>query len=374
MIQRWRPLKVVESKTLKKKTRIKVKQVIIYILVPNNIFIESEANEKKSGPEGEGDQGSENPQEAEETEVEKLQKALDEKNTEFDELKTKLAELKSSTKNKLEFSEKLDDLKNAYNDRIDELQTKMKYVAGKIPMIIKEAKYNKKNFEELNALKKEKMKKIDTLRNKRETNIINKKKLETKLLEFDSHQEMLNDKIVNHENMLKKLAKKENNRKDDIPESIAGVGKDYKRNARHQIVILEARVEELEKQLFQIQEKKKGNPIFPCFLNQYLIAKEVKPDSDEDLDIEDDTPTGGQRLSSLPDIRIGAKTKKGAKNKTSIMLKDTLRDVKEKDAEIERLKDEIRKSQMKIKHKDKEIAKLRIRVKKYASDNHTAYA
>lgn len=105
----------------------------------------------------------------------------------------------------------------------------------------------------------------------------------------------------------------------------------------------------------------------------YSVAQEAKEDSDEDLDIEDEDKTPMTKKSGLPDIRIGGKTKKGAKNKASMMLKETLRGVKEKDEEIVKLKDEIRKSQMKVKLKDKEIFKLRARIKKYSSSTHTAY-
>jgi len=87
----------------------------------------------------------------------------------------------------------------------------MKAISTKIPLIVKEAKYNKTNYDELNSIRKTKMKKIDTLQNKREPNLLKsiqmKKKLDTKMEEFDAHQEMLNDKIVIHENTLKKMAK-----------------------------------------------------------------------------------------------------------------------------------------------------------------------
>lgn len=56
------------------------------------------------------------------------------------------------------------------------------------------------------------------------------------------------------------------------------------------------KVEELERELFKIQEENKA-----------------KQDSDEDLEIEDDDDTGvgaQGRLSSLPDIRISTKTKR----------------------------------------------------------------
>ena len=33
--------------------------------------------------------------------------------------------------------------------------------------------------------------------------LIKEKKLDNKIQEFDAHQEMLNDKIINHENMIK---------------------------------------------------------------------------------------------------------------------------------------------------------------------------
>lgn len=48
----------------------------------------------------------------------------------------------------------------------------MKLIATKIPMIVKEAKDNKANFEELNGIKKDKMAKIDALRNKREASML----------------------------------------------------------------------------------------------------------------------------------------------------------------------------------------------------------
>ena len=225
----------------------------------------------------------------------------------------------------------------------------MKFSANKIPDIVREAKYNKKNYEELNSLKKDRMKKIDIMQNKREANLLKaiqaKRKLNTKMEEFDAHQEMLNDKIITHENTIKKLAKKEHQRnRNPIGDSLAGPGKNYKKNAKHQITELEAKVQELEKKLFEIQEKK----------------KEEKPNSDEDLDIEDETPQA--RDNHIPDVRINKK-KKGAKN--SILLKETLKTIKDKDEEIAALKELIRKSQMKVKLKDKEMFKLRMRLKKF---------
>lgn len=76
--------------------------------------------------------------------------------------------------------------------------------------------------------------------------------------EFDAHQELLNDKIVKHQNTLKKLQKKEYQRKNKLPEPLTGPGQDYKRNAKYQIEVLEKKVEELERELFKIQEQKKG--------------------------------------------------------------------------------------------------------------------
>lgn len=53
------------------------------------------------------------------------------------------------------------------------------------------------------------MRSIDDVRNKREANLLKaiqaKKKLETKMQEFDTHQEMLNEKILTHENTIKKV-------------------------------------------------------------------------------------------------------------------------------------------------------------------------
>jgi hypothetical protein len=57
----------------------------------------------------------------------------------------------------------------------------MKIVATKIPEIVKEAKYNKKNYEELNALKKDKIKKIDSTKNKREANLLRSIQMNKKL-------------------------------------------------------------------------------------------------------------------------------------------------------------------------------------------------
>lgn len=142
--------------------------------------------------------------------------------------------------------------------------------------------------------------------------------------------------------------------KQGSPESLAGMGKDYKKNAKFQIEVLEKKVEELEQELFKIQEQKKA-----------------KVDSDEDLDIEDEDEAGG-RVSTLPDIRISSKSK-GGKNKTSVVLKETLRNIKVKDDEIFQLKEEIKKSQMKVRLKDREIYKLRMRIKKYSTNTNTAY-
>jgi hypothetical protein len=73
---------------------------------------------------------------------------------------------------------------------------------------------------------------------------------------------MLNDKVITHENTIKKLQKKEHLRlKNPIAESLAGVGKDYKRNAKYQVEVLEKRVEELEHELIRAQ-KKKGKLLF----------------------------------------------------------------------------------------------------------------
>lgn len=41
------------------------------------------------------------------------------------------------------FREKLNDLDAFYESRIDELKKQMSYIANKIPMVIKEAKYTK---------------------------------------------------------------------------------------------------------------------------------------------------------------------------------------------------------------------------------------
>lgn len=97
---------------------------------------------------------------------------MDERNEKLTLLKTQLEDLKQECKNKIEFSHKLDDLKVAYGYRTNELKQQMKFIASKIPSIIKEAKYSKQNYEELNGMKKDKMRKIDTLRNKREANLL----------------------------------------------------------------------------------------------------------------------------------------------------------------------------------------------------------
>ena len=109
------------------------------------------------------------------------------------------------------------------------------------------------------------------------------------------------------------------------------------------------KAEELEKQLLSIQ------------------VKEKQKESDDELDIEDDdTP----KPSNLPDIRI---TKKKGKGKATLLLQETLKGIKDREDEILRLKEEVRKSQLKVKAKDKEIFRLRNRIKKYSSSTHTAY-
>ena len=144
--------------------------------------------------------------------------------------------------------------------------------------------------------------------------------------------------------LLRKWLNKEHQRnKKQINEPLAGKGRDYKRNAKFQIETLEKKVEELERELFKIQERKKP-----------------KQDSDEDLDIIDDE-TPKIKKNMMPDVRISTKNKKGAKN--SIILKETLKTIKEKDQEIIVMKDQIKKNQIKLKLKNREIFKLKTRLK-----------
>lgn len=162
---------------------------------------------------------------------------------------------------------------------------------------------------------------------------------------------MLNDKIITHENTIKKLQKKDHLRqKNPIAESLAGPGKDYKKNAKYLVEVLEKRVEELEQELLRVQEQNKN--------------------SDDELDIiEDDEP--GERVSTLPDIRI-TKNKQGTKS--SLKLKGTLIDIKVKDEDISKLKEEIKNSQMKVRIKDKEIFRLKAKIKQHSQTMHTAYS
>jgi hypothetical protein len=56
-----------------------------------------------------------------------------------------------------------------------------------------------------------------------------------------------------------------------------------------------------------------------------------------------------------------------------VVLKETLRKVKEKEQQIEIIKDAIRKSQKEVKMKDRQILKLKMRIKKYQRGMNTAY-
>jgi hypothetical protein len=276
------------------------------------------------------------------TEEQKLQNDLASRESKIEEMKNLIKDLKLETKSQLNFESKLSSLEKAYTLRLEELKQKMKFVAAKIPMIIKEAKYNKKNYEDLNSLKKDKMKKMDTIRNKKEAVLLKaiqaKKKLEMKMKEFDSHQETLNDRIITSENTIKRLVKKEHQRKIKPGlKSLVDLHGGYRAKAKQQIETLEKKVEGLEKQLLSIQ------------------VKEKQKESDDDLDIEDDEAPQA-RASNLPDIRI---TKKKGKRMSTLALQETLRGIKEKDDEILRLKDEVRKAQLKVKSKDKEIFRLR---------------
>lgn len=91
-------------------------------------------------------------------------------------------------------------------------------------------------------MKKDKLRKIDAIRNKKEANMLKslqiKKKLDVKLEEFKDHERLLSDKIVTHENTLKKLAKKSNKKNGLSPISSIG-GKNYKQNAKYQVEVLE---------------------------------------------------------------------------------------------------------------------------------------
>lgn len=163
---------------------------------------------------------------------------------------------------------------------------------------------------------------------------------------------MLNDKVITHENTIKKLQKKDHLRqKNPIAESLAGPGKDYKKNARYLVEVLEKRVEELELELLRVQKQN------------------TNKNSDDELDIiEDDEP--GERVSTLPDIRI-TKNKQGTKS--SLQLKGTLLDIKVKDEDIFKLKEEIKNSQMKVRIKDKEIFRIKTKIKQHSQTMHTAY-
>ena len=128
-----------------------------------------------------------------------------------------------------------------------------------------------------------------------------------------------------------------------VSPTISSKNTNYKSNAKNQIIALEQRVEELERELFRIPEEQKA-----------------KQDSDEDLDIEDE-PSASRKVGALPDIRVTKNKAKG--NKVELMLKQ----IKEKDQEILLLKDEVRKQQMMVKAKDKEIMRTKAKIKKLGS-------
>ena len=128
-----------------------------------------------------------------------------------------------------------------------------------------------------------------------------------------------------------------------VSPTISSKNTNYKNNAKNQIIALEQRVEELERELFTIPEEQKA-----------------KQDSDEDLDIEDE-PSASRKVGALPDIRVTKNKAKG--NKVELMLKQ----IKEKDQEILLLKDEVRKQQMMVKAKDKEIMRTKAKIKKLGS-------
>lgn len=148
---------------------------------------ENEGEQEKDEDEVENaDKNSQQQEDQEEVESEEdlLKRQIKEKAEEVSLLQKELDKLKDDSKFSLvnsllenvksfdEFKKLLEELQEAYEFRIRDLQEKMKFVAYKIPIIIREAKGNKKTYEELNAIKKAKMKKIDILRNKRETNML----------------------------------------------------------------------------------------------------------------------------------------------------------------------------------------------------------
>jgi hypothetical protein len=103
------------------------------------------SDEKPAMEEGEGEGEKAEPEETPISElIEQYQKELD--------------SLKEETKDIMDFEFKLNDLRGAYDDRVNELKSKMNIISNKIPQIIKEAKINKKNYEELNSLRKTKLK------------------------------------------------------------------------------------------------------------------------------------------------------------------------------------------------------------------------